>query len=111
MPMLPRKLVGRNHLEFLCSARPPIEVVPSVTLRGDQHIFRPLTMRVAIKTHVLSDEAENRSRTELIFIVQANGHATLIKIIGSGLGNECADVYMLLAERKCIYRDHKNVIG
>jgi len=66
---------------------------------------------VAVKAHVLRYDGENGAGAKLIFIVQADGNAALVEVVGSAERHERADIHMLLAQRKRVYGQREHVIG
>jgi hypothetical protein len=80
-PLLLRELIGRHQLKFLAFARPAIEIIPAIACRRNQHVFKALTVRIAVESGVLPNRAQDRARTELIAVGQAKSDAVLVQII------------------------------
>jgi len=55
VPGFLRKPESRPKLQFVGISRPRIEEIAAPTVRGNQHIFGPLTVRVAVKSGVPND--------------------------------------------------------
>ena len=67
-PMLLRKLVRRHQLKFFAASRPLIEIIPAIAFRVDEHVGKSLAMRIAVKSRVLRNGAEDRAGLKLIAI-------------------------------------------
>ena len=110
VPVLFRELIRWHCLKFFASARPCVEIIPAVSFRRDQHIFRSLAVRITVKAHVLTDHAQNRARLELVFVVHSNCPAALVQIIRSRLRHQRINVDVLLTQWKRIHRQGKHMI-
>src|ERR1700687_1089914 len=90
-PMLLGELVRGDKLKFLALVRPLIEKVSARAFRRNQHVRRALAVRVAIKTRVLRNGAENSARTKLMPICQPQSYAFLVQVILGRMRHERID--------------------
>ena len=94
-PVFLGKLVRGNQLKFLALCATTIEVIPALAFRSDEHIRRPLAMRIAVEPRVLRDGAEDCTGAKLVSVRQTHRHARLIQVVRGRLRNQSIDVRML----------------
>src|ERR1035438_8404484 len=74
-PLLVRRLIDRPELVLVGGPGPGVEVVAPPSFRGNEHVFRPLAVRVAIKSRVAEHRAQQRTKSELVAVIGAHGYA------------------------------------
>src|SRR5690242_21749401 len=76
-PLFQRQLVDRQKLELIGSPHPGIEEVAAPPFGSDQHVFRSLAVRVAVKPRVAKRRTQQRAGMELVAIGGPDGDAPL----------------------------------
>src|SRR5882762_337979 len=100
MPGFVRKLERRADLELVRIPGPRIEEVPAPTVRRNQHVFRSLTVRVAVESGVAKDRVQESTGTQLVAVRDPEGNSILSIVGRSGLWNQRVDICELPSQRK-----------
>src|SRR2546428_10195638 len=102
-PLLLRKPVDRQEFKLIGSPRPSVKEVSSHDIRSDEHVDRPLAVRVAIESGVPEYCGEKRAGVELVAVRGPDGHTSLPVVRRGRLRHERVDIRKLGSVGEAIY--------
>src|SRR5712691_7889353 len=102
-PCLLRKLVDGHDLKLVGGSRPSVKEVSSHAIRSDEHVDRPLAVRVAIESGVSEDCGEKRAGAKLIAVRGPDGHPSLPVVRRGRLRHEGVDIRKLRSVGEAVY--------